>query len=180
MLPKTLDQCSECYKLSVWLCLFYFLGLKMLSEDLKHAVERCSLERKWTYIIGKVSMENKWKCLKVIWKYIFFGCSLDSNRVIVYTLDDRYDSSDRPPRHRSHAGGFLMENDFDPGCTRTLFVGNIEKTTTFSDLKEAFERYGEIVVSLKWSMWILLLLVVSVVIDRNVVGKLGLRLTVAS
>jgi len=28
-------------------------GLKMLSEDLKHAVERCSLERKWTYIIGK-------------------------------------------------------------------------------------------------------------------------------
>lgn len=40
-----------------------------------------------------------------------------------------------------------MDDDFDPGCTRTLFVGNIEKTTTFSDLKEAFERYGEIVVS---------------------------------
>ena len=41
----------------------------------------------------------------------------------------------------------MMDDDFDPGCTRTLFVGNIEKTTTFSDLKEAFERYGEIVVS---------------------------------
>lgn len=65
---------------------------------------------------------------------------------IVFTLDDRYDSSDHPPRHRSHAGS-LMDDDFDPGCTRTLFVGNIEKTTTFSDLKEAFERYGEIVVS---------------------------------
>ena len=41
-----------------------------------------------------------------------------------------------------------MDDEFDPGCTRTLFVGNIEKTTTFSDLKEAFDRYGEIVVSL--------------------------------
>lgn len=41
----------------------------------------------------------------------------------------------------------MVDDDFDPGCTRTLFVGNIEKTTTFSDLKEAFERYGEIVVS---------------------------------
>lgn len=43
----------------------------------------------------------------------------------------------------------MVDDDFDPGCTRTLFVGNIEKTTTFSDLKEAFERYGEIVVSNK-------------------------------
>ena len=68
------------------------------------------------------------------------------SRVIVFILDDRYDASDLPPRHRSHAGS-LMDDDFDPGCTRTLFVGNIEKTTTFSDLKEAFERYGEIVVS---------------------------------
>lgn len=42
----------------------------------------------------------------------------------------------------------MMDNDFDPGCTRTLFVGNIEKATSISDLKEAFERYGEIVVSL--------------------------------
>ena len=41
----------------------------------------------------------------------------------------------------------MVDDDFDPGCTRTLFVGNIEKTTTFSDLKDAFERYGEIVVS---------------------------------
>jgi len=43
----------------------------------------------------------------------------------------------------------VVDDDFDPGCTRTLFVGNIEKTTNFSDLKEAFERYGEIVVSNK-------------------------------
>ncbi|EDO40891.1 predicted protein, partial [Nematostella vectensis] len=37
------------------------------------------------------------------------------------------------------------EDEFDPGCTRTLFVGNIEKTTTYGDLKEAFERYGEVI-----------------------------------
>lgn len=66
----------------------------------------------------------------------------------IFIIDDRYDSSDHPPRHRSH-GSSMVDDDFDPGCTRTLFVGNIEKTTTFSDLKEAFERYGEIVVSNK-------------------------------
>lgn len=71
---------------------------------------------------------------------MFLGSEMD----LQYWQDDRYDSSDHPPRHRSHAGS-LMDDDFDPGCTRTLFVGNIEKTTTFSDLKEAFERYGEIV-----------------------------------
>ena len=64
----------------------------------------------------------------------------------IFVIDDRYDNSDHPPRHRSH-GSSMVDDDFDPGCTRTLFVGNIEKTTTFSDLKEAFERYGEIVVS---------------------------------
>ena len=40
-----------------------------------------------------------------------------------------------------------VEDEYDPAATRTLFVGNIEKTTTYGDLKEAFERYGEIVVS---------------------------------
>ena len=65
-------------------------------------------------------------------------------------LDDRYEAGDHPPRHRSHVGA-LMDEEFDPGCTRTLFVGNIEKTTTFADLKDAFERYGEIVVSLPFA-----------------------------
>ena len=65
---------------------------------------------------------------------------------MICAIDDRYDNSDHPPRHRPHSSS-MVDDDFDPGCTRTLFVGNIEKTTTFSDLKEAFERYGEIVVS---------------------------------
>ncbi|XP_078373416.1 uncharacterized protein LOC144657012 isoform X2 [Oculina patagonica] len=71
---------------------------------------------------------------------MFLGAEMD----LQYSQDDRYESSDHPPRHRSHASS-MVDDEFDPGCTRTLFVGNIEKTTTFSDLKEAFERYGEIV-----------------------------------
>ena len=66
--------------------------------------------------------------------------------ILILFSDDRYDGSDHAPRHRSHASS-MLDDEFDPGCTRTLFVGNIEKTTSFSDLKEAFERYGEIVVS---------------------------------
>ena len=70
---------------------------------------------------------------------------------MLFFLDDRYEGSDHPPRHRSHANS-MVDDEFDPGCTRTLFVGNIEKTTTFSDLKEAFERYGEIVVSVLFNV----------------------------
>lgn len=71
---------------------------------------------------------------------MFLGAEMD----LQYWRDDRYEAGDHPPRHRSHVGA-LMDEEFDPGCTRTLFVGNIEKTTTFADLKDAFERYGEIV-----------------------------------
>ncbi|XP_044167630.1 msx2-interacting protein-like isoform X3 [Acropora millepora] len=72
---------------------------------------------------------------------MFLGAEMDLQ---YYTQDDRFESNDHPPHHRSYAG-VMMDNDFDPGCTRTLFVGNIEKATSISDLKEAFERYGEIV-----------------------------------
>ena len=61
---------------------------------------------------------------------------------------DRYDPNDYPPRYRSNATPQFPDDEFDPGCTRTLFVGNIEKTTAYGDLKEAFERFGEVVVSI--------------------------------
>ena len=78
-------------------------------------------------------------------------CNLFSlcNSLCCLALDDRYDPNDYPPRHRSNVGS-LIDGDFDPACTRTLFVGNIEKTTSFSDLREAFERFGEIVVWLQF------------------------------
>ena len=60
-------------------------------------------------------------------------------------LDDRYEGDYSPRNNRGNV--MAVEDEYDPAATRTLFVGNIEKTTTYGDLKEAFERYGEIVVS---------------------------------
>lgn len=37
-------------------------------------------------------------------------------------------------------------DEFHPKATRTLFIGNLEKTTTYHDLLNIFQRFGEIVV----------------------------------
>ena len=37
-------------------------------------------------------------------------------------------------------------DEFHPKATRTLFIGNLEKTTTYHDLRNIFQRFGEIVV----------------------------------
>jgi RNA recognition motif-containing protein len=37
-------------------------------------------------------------------------------------------------------------DEFHPKATRTLFIGNLEKTTTYHDLRNVFQRFGEIVV----------------------------------
>lgn len=37
-------------------------------------------------------------------------------------------------------------DEFHPKATRTLFIGNLEKTTTYYDLRNIFQRFGEIVV----------------------------------
>ncbi|XP_028367254.1 msx2-interacting protein [Phyllostomus discolor] len=36
-------------------------------------------------------------------------------------------------------------DEFHPKATRTLFIGNLEKTTTYHDLRNIFQRFGEIV-----------------------------------
>ncbi|XP_039223521.1 msx2-interacting protein isoform X2 [Crotalus tigris] len=36
-------------------------------------------------------------------------------------------------------------DEFHPKATRTLFIGNLEKTTTYYDLRNIFQRFGEIV-----------------------------------
>lgn len=38
-------------------------------------------------------------------------------------------------------------DEYHPKATRTLFVGNLEKDTTVSDLVEIFKEYGEVIVS---------------------------------
>lgn len=37
-------------------------------------------------------------------------------------------------------------DEFHPKATRTLFIGNLEKTTTHLDLHNVFQRFGDIVV----------------------------------
>lgn len=38
-------------------------------------------------------------------------------------------------------------DEFHPKATRTLFIGNLEKTTSYHDLLNIFQRFGDIVVS---------------------------------
>ena len=38
-------------------------------------------------------------------------------------------------------------DEFHPRATRTLFVGNLDRTITREELKEAFQKFGDIVVS---------------------------------
>ena len=65
-------------------------------------------------------------------------------------LDDQYEGSFHHYRRRSEGGSASFGNADDVymfNATRTIFVGNIERNTTSSELKRMFERYGEIVVS---------------------------------
>jgi RNA recognition motif-containing protein len=38
-------------------------------------------------------------------------------------------------------------DEFHPKATRTLFIGNLEKDVTASELRKHFEQFGEIIVS---------------------------------
>jgi RNA recognition motif-containing protein len=38
-------------------------------------------------------------------------------------------------------------DEFHPKATRTLFIGNLEKDVTPSELRKHFEQFGEIIVS---------------------------------
>ncbi|KAJ6656758.1 hypothetical protein lerEdw1_003089 [Lerista edwardsae] len=43
-------------------------------------------------------------------------------------------------------------DEFHPKATRTLFIGNLEKTTTYHDLRNIFQRFGGIVVRTAWDI----------------------------
>lgn len=68
---------------------------------------------------------------------MFFGCKIE---VSAHEGIDAEDNDFRP-----------LEAELDehhPKATRTLFVGNLEKDVSTSDLKSHFEQFGEIIVSL--------------------------------
>lgn len=49
--------------------------------------------------------------------------------------------------HRSRRS-MQEELSFDPHATRTVFVGNLEKTMMHGELRNIFERFGDVVVRL--------------------------------
>ena len=46
----------------------------------------------------------------------------------------------------SHIASETEDLLFDPHATRTVFVGNLEKTMMHGELRSIFERFGEVVV----------------------------------
>lgn len=43
-------------------------------------------------------------------------------------------------------------DEHSPKATRTLFLGNLDKEITIEELKEKLEKYGEILVSITYSL----------------------------
>lgn len=44
-------------------------------------------------------------------------------------------------------------DEFHPKATRTLFIGNLEKDVTPSELRKHFEQFGDIIVSYECFLW---------------------------
>ncbi|XP_030745422.1 protein split ends-like isoform X3 [Sitophilus oryzae] len=77
--------------------------------------------------------EDAEKALEVSYDKLFFGCKIEVASYAVCDVDD---------------GEFRYESEIDeynPKATRTLFIGNLEKDVTASDLRKHFEQFGEII-----------------------------------
>lgn len=61
-----------------------------------------------------------------------------TNFLLSFTLETESENEFRPLDERI--------DEFHPKATRTLFIGNLEKTTTYHDLRNIFQRFGGIVV----------------------------------
>ncbi|KAK4873892.1 hypothetical protein RN001_013252 [Aquatica leii] len=74
------------------------------------------------------------KALEVSYDKLFFGCKIEVAPYQGYDVDD---NELRP---------YEAEIDeFHPKATRTLFIGNLEKDVTASDLRKHFDQFGEII-----------------------------------
>lgn len=98
----------------------------------------------WVKIVGQGSdrhaivcfkkPEDVDKALEVSYDKLFFGCKIEVAPYQGYDVDD---NELRP---------YEAEIDeFHPKATRTLFIGNLEKDVTASDLRKHFDQFGEII-----------------------------------
>ena len=80
-----------------------------------------------------------------------FYCYLTQMGFFCTLGDEQEERSFRGYKRRNDVGGSGFNSGDDVyqfNATRTIFVGNIERNTTSTELKKMFERYGEIVVSI--------------------------------
>lgn len=70
---------------------------------------------------------------------LFFGCKIE---VLPHEGIDGDDNDFRPLEAEL--------DEYHPKATRTLFVGNLEKEVSSSELKSHFDQFGEIIVSLSF------------------------------
>lgn len=98
----------------------------------------------WVKVVGKDAErhaivcfkkpEDVEKALEVSYDKLFFGCKIE---VAPYQGYDVEDNDLRP---------YEAEIDeYHPKATRTLFIGNLEKDVTASDLRKHFDQFGEII-----------------------------------
>lgn len=74
------------------------------------------------------------KALEVSYDKSFFGCKIEVGPYAGYDVED---NEFRP---------YEAEIDeYHPKATRTLFIGNLEKDVTASDLRKHFDQFGEII-----------------------------------
>ena len=62
-----------------------------------------------------------------------------------------------PPGGPMGSGGHMPRpyppsDDIDPQATRSLFVGNIPKNISVFQLRDIFQRYGDVLVSCVWTL----------------------------
>lgn len=98
----------------------------------------------WVKVVGQSSErhaivcfkkpEDVEKALEVSYDKMFFGSKIE---VAPYQGYDVEDNDLRP-----YEAEF---DEFHPKATRTLFIGNLEKDVTASDLRKHFDQFGEII-----------------------------------
>lgn len=80
--------------------------------------------------------EDAEKALEESHNKLFFGCKIEVAAYQGYDVDD---NEFRP---------YEAELDeYHPKATRTLFIGNLEKDISPSEIRKHFEQFGEIIVS---------------------------------
>lgn len=77
-------------------------------------------------------------CLRLVKVHILFGLAMVILMIKLFPSETESENEFRPLDGRI--------DEFHPKATRTLFIGNLEDTTSYQQLLDIFQRFGEIVV----------------------------------